>query len=422
MKVAPLPGSSAAPRTEVMANDDRKEAEGEDEVSVVFSFWPEQERPLEEEVRLSLLAAHPDFRQVDELEITDEIVWGFVLRPSCGGADVVVWAESRGDFSEDFLRDALPEGPELDLALRARWLIGVETSIDPRRPQASYQEQLAIVERVTVPGLVAIYDESARVVRSGAYVKELVRCPAPPRTSVLFGIHTVPGEKGSWVHTHGLFRAGLPEIDLFEIADDELPHAFELASVTADALVSGFFPDAAGRLALGDGLVLRATEEVERGPEPGSGAEIDDDHLGRRIVLQDPRKDGPPRVAMRRVSESPVVYRSAGESEREREVAMRRYGTFGQLFALHRKDGWRFHAKFAFDQHSSPETREHLWFEALELKPGRIRGRLLTAPLDVAELAVGTESWVPLTRLSDWLVVAPTGSFDPETAPLLLGD
>ena len=52
-------------------------------------------------------------------------------------------------------------------------------------------KELAIVERVTVPGLVAIYDESARVVRSGAYVRELVRCPAPLRADVASG---APGD------------------------------------------------------------------------------------------------------------------------------------------------------------------------------------------------------------------------------------
>jgi hypothetical protein len=32
------------------------------------------------------------------------------------------------------------------------------------------------------------------------------------------------------------------------------------------------------------------------------------------------------------------------------------------------------------------------------------------------------ESWEPLTRLTDWMIVTPDGTFDPEAAPVLLED
>ena len=43
-------------------------------------------------------------------------------------------------------------------------------------------------------------------------------------------------------------------------------------------------------------------------------------------------------------------------------------------------------------------------------------------PVDVPHLRLGQELWQPLERLTDWLIVTPDGSYDPEIAAVLLED
>ena len=125
-------------------------------------------------------------------------------------------------------------------------------------------------------------------------------------------------------------------------------------------------------------------------------------------------------VAVAAVASAGALYKSRHETERQRSLSVSRWGTFGQLYAIHRRADWSFHVKLAYEQ-SRAGSREHLWFGVVELSPGWIRGRLVNEPLDVPGLEPGSTSWQPLDRLTDWLVITADGrTYDPELAPVLL--
>lgn len=402
------------------------------EYSTLFIVWPEADAPLEEEIRLGLQATHGPIRQVDELDAGDDLLWGVTWRVPADGdrpeADYLVWAEPRGDLSDRLLRQALGTGEEYEAASKSRWLVGVETRLDVRHPQASFQDQLRFVREVAVPGLFALYDDNALVIRSGREIDDLCACDVPPRASTLYAVHTVEGKGGLWLHTHGLLRAGLPDLDMICIPSELAADAHELMHAIVDALLAGIDPDPAGRIELGEGLGLRLaplSDALGLFPTDAAGGADDRtgelaDHAGDRLVVLDGRRDLAPVDALVQVSGDGTLYKSRGETERQRTLSVSRWGTFGQLFAINRGgNDWSFHVKLAYEQRV-PGAREHLWFEVLDLKPGRIRGRLMNHPVDVPDLRVGQELWQPLERLTDWLIVTPEGSFDPEAAPVLL--
>ena len=405
------------------------------EYSTLFVIWPEAERPLEEEVRLALSAAYEDVTQLDELEVTDEVLWGSTWSIP-GPADrerseYVVWAQTRASFLDPFLADGLHDPSDHDLALQSKWLIGIETQLDPGRPQASFQDQLRLVSQVAVPGLIAVYDDNALRVRSGREVEDLCSCPVPPRARTLYDVHAVNGvDGGVWLHTHGLGRAGLPDLDLVGVPSGAAEDAHELLHAVVDGLLGGIEPDPDGRLEIGEQVTVRLVPldtalpfyavDAAGGRDDRRGEVAD--HAAQRLVVLDPVRDVTPLRQISQVHEDPTLYTTADELERLRVLSTGRWGTFGQLFIMHRDHDWRFHVRMACDRSTASPDREHLWFEVLGLKPGQVHGRLMNEPVNVAGLACGQEVWQPLDRLTDWLIQTPNGAYDPETAPALLPD
>ena len=398
----------------------------------MFVVWPESEMPLREEIRLALAACYDEVEELEELEPSEELIWGVTWRVSgAGGAargEYLVWAESRGDLSDEFLRSALPP-VDYEAARNCRWLIGVETRLDVDAPQASFQEQLRFISEVAVPGLVGVYDDNALIMRSGQEVRDLCACPVPPRAGTLYATHAKQAQGAVWLHTHGLLRTGVPDLDLVGLPPECLDDGEEMLHAVVDALLAGMQVGEDGRIELGEGLTLRLaslTEAMPAFPSSVPGG-LDDrtgemaDHAGDRMVLLDATRDEPPVDALVRMQRSSTLYKSRDETERQRTLSLARWGTFGQLFAMHRGLDWSFHVKMAYEQPSCG-SREHLWFEVLELRPGRVPGRLICEPVDVPHLKSGEQVWHPLDRLTDWLIVTPQGSYDPELAGGLLED
>ena len=401
------------------------------EPCTLFAFWPEDSPPLQEEIRLALEASWPAVVWSDELEAEDGVLWGLVATLPDHEADVMIWAEERGDLPEGLLEEGLPDPAEHAAAMESRWLLGIESLLPAEDPQAGFHRLLRILDRAAVPGLPAVYDDNALVVRSGRLVADLSAASVSPRVATTFAIHAVHGRGGAWLHTHGVARMGLPDVDLVLTPADDVREAYDLIDAVVDALVGGARPEArTGRLTLGEGVELRALPldqafkllPTDCAGGPGDRTGDLEDHAAGRLVLLDATEDGPPRALLEGGAGTGVLFKSPDETARQSQLSLERWGTFGQLFVMRRGRGWRFHVKLAFPRTSDPESREHLWFEVLGLRPGGVHGRLMNEPHDVAGLALGAESWEELERLTDWLIVTPGGNFDPEGASVLLGD
>jgi hypothetical protein len=398
--------------------------------STLFAFWPEQDAPLEEEIRLALEAAFPGLSATEELDAEEGMLWGTVYRLPEHEAEYVVWVQERSDVPDEFVQDAIADPAERDAAVRARWFIGVETLLNPRQALSDFQTQLRMVEAVSVPGLVAVYDDNALVVRPGKQVRELVRSSVPPRPATLYAIHEMEGKSGMWLHTHGLVRLGMPEVELLGLNPSDVQEGYDLIDAVVDVIFGGGEPDSDGAVTVGEDMEVRlmAFKDAMSVLPPdvvASRTEHDveeEDHRDPRIVILSRERNDTPHDLLERLRNDAVLFKSREETDRQRSLALERFGIFGQLFAIRRNEGWRFHAKLGFSREGDPRVREHVWFEVRELKPGQIRGVCLNEPVDGLPFHEGDEGWFKVDLITDWLVVSPEGNFDPEAAPILLGD
>jgi hypothetical protein len=399
--------------------------------TALYAFWAEPERPMEEEVRLALQAAFPEGRLVDELERDGDFLWGHVWRIPGIDGEVVVSAEERGAFQDALIDAGVRDASERDAARAARYFLGVEAPVDPPRAGETFLQQLRVLDAACVPGYPAVYDDDAVVVRSGEMVRELLAAATPLGPSALFAIHELDGAHGAWVHTHGLTRLGLPELELWGVDASDKSEAADLLTAIVDAVVGGAETDEERVLSVGEGVEVRLAsvdealklmpaDAVASRREHAEDEPTDGEHDGERCCVVAKERFETPYEVFDRLADDAALFKSQGESERRRRLAHERFGVFGQLFALRRRDGWRFHAKLAFATAEEEAPREHLWFEVLALQPGKLRGACLNAPVRTEAVRRGDENWFALDLLTDWVIVAPEGRYDPEAAGVLL--
>jgi hypothetical protein len=401
------------------------------DTSVVRAYWPEPEAPMEEEVRLGFLRAFPEAEPVDELEADDDILFGLVFRMPEEGGEVVLTAEPKPEIDDDVVEASIVDPEERAAVARSKFCIAVERPCGSPKPVEAYLEQIRMAEAACVPGFPALYDDNAARLRSGADVRALTASVAPPRADELYCVHVVEGRRGAWVHSHGLSRLGIPELELWGVDVSDVDAAEDLVRAVVDAWRAGtepdenetirLAPDAAVRLRPVDAGLARAPADLVAARREHAPDEGDVDHDGPRRVIFAADRDETPVELFDRAAIGAAYFKASSEADRRSRLATERFGVFGQLFAMRRKDGWRFQTQIACDG-GPGGGREHLWFEALELRPGFVRGARLSEPSNAAVKAASNDGWFPLSRMSDWLVISPDGAFGPEHATRLLGD
>ena len=324
------------------------------------------------------------------------------------------------------LEQARWEPGERARAESARFALAVETELE-EPPLKAFREQLAVALAAGGDALAAIYDESAERLLAAGQARTLVAAPLAPRD--LFSIHSVgPGASGTyWVHSHGLARARVPELDLLSVPENGREAAGELLDAAAALLLSHGVPPRAAPFPVGEGLdlvLLPLDEALARtSPREAGGRESRDGHREEERVVLAPasaRSGGSPSIAplLPRVPRA-IFFQSPEDTERMRLVARERWSDLEGLFAVHARDpGWVFLVKLGYEPDRSKErpegvAREHLWFRVRSVEKERVEAVLESTPSDIASLKAGDLRWHSLDRLTDWLVVSPDRQLRP---------
>jgi len=409
--------------------------------SSLFILWPGDQPPMAEEVRLRLAEWGNAAPEMGE-ERAEDTLWSFWFDLADRPASTFIWCEPVSD-SHRMLLDYVHwrTAAQRKQAFECRWMVGLEGPISLREPTSDYQLQLRLCEAISCDWSPVIFDASALIYRSIDDVRLLTDAETPPRKSSLYSIHKVRSTpEGAnptcyWVHTHGLERAGIPDLEIMGVPQAWLGSACELIDAVADLWIEFSTPDPEVPFAIGGGLDIAwrpwqaIAAEVDpravggrnyRGPDQG--------HCGFRAVLVAPEKDRDGEIAwrqpievLRRISRSETtLYKTVQESRRMARLAKERWGTFGILFASPHPPDWRFAVKLSFPMEDEPRHGEHLWFDVLAIRPGEVMGRLVSVPSYLGRQSIPGTGWQELRRLSDWRIVTPQGVFDPENAGVLL--
>lgn len=408
--------------------------------SSLFVLWPGDQPPMAEEIRLRLL----DWGQAstdDDAQVPEGTSWSFWLELADRPQSCLVWCEPISGGHRVLLDKVRWRSAQQRAAARScRWMVGIEGALSLRQPTEDYRLQLQLCEAISRDWSPAIYDASSFEYRVPEEIRQLLSSKTRPGTRCLYTIHQVRDKVGDqegeyWLHTHGLERAGLPDLELFAVPEQLRQAACELIDAVADLWIRYAIPDPQVPFSVGKQLRIawrpwQAVVSEFDGSRAGGWDFRREEfgHSGDRAVLVSPqpvegngrRWKSPIDVLQRICNLDTTFYVSTAETERMSSLARERWGTFGLLFASHPNSDWRFAVKLSYETEPEQNRREHLWFEVCALRPGRIQARLVSQPVHATYLQVGQVDWHEFRRLSDWRILTPLGIFDPTNAETLL--
>jgi uncharacterized protein YegJ (DUF2314 family) len=325
-------------------------------------------------------------------------------------------------------------------------VVGVETLLDCDKTLDEYVALLRMLATLPSP---AVLDMTTMQWHCGHELLDLISSPpAEPRPEILWTIHAVGDHAGNergtrWLHTHGLWRCGLPELEMLEV-----PQAFAaggaslLNEIATFALEIGL-PPPGKPFFIGPGLemLLQPWEPVaEQVAAPHSGGlddrEGDDDsHRGVRAVVCGTKPGAglrhrwmwPERAVNGLANGDSSVFRTESAATRQAQLARDRWDEFALAFEALRRSSRADHKQAEFmvkavvsAESADPDSREHLWFDVQGFDGARARGRLVSTPSTVPTPKVGAVIPVAREMVSDWSVrLPPRGAFGPNDVPAL---
>ncbi len=303
----------------------------------------------------------------------------------------------------------------------------------------SYHLQVKLAVAM-VPDAVALMDESAERLVCGRWAVLAAQSAVVPGASALFTVQAVGGDGGGdvWLHTHGLNRCGLYELEILASDNQNYnDHYHIIATLASRMLDCGAQAPAPGE-GMHIGMLsdqrpivatyvswVKAMGEYDGGVLGGARDRIDS-HNGRTAPVflytcEDDEKQG----RLRKVSvydglwgDNPMFFLSKEETERMSALARERFG----LVTYMAKKDCRIILKVGLKTDSAVQgdEREHIWFELIEAEGDRFRARLMQEPYDVASMHEGDEGTYGIDDVTDWHIMLDGFAVTPDTAYLLV--
>lgn len=293
-------------------------------------------------------------------------------------------------------------------------------------PLHGFHLQIRVLARLA-PNALAVLDWSAFQARPGLWLTEAASTEVPPHPHDLWTIHAVHDEDSDqvWLHTHGLHRCGLYELDALPVPREDVGLIGQLINSAAKLWLDHGMPEPDEVFPAGMDLDLvwvPVERALQLGGELSLGGEEDRDpvHAERRATLFRPGEAAYERldVLLPVLRDHPVLYVSSFETERATALAIERLDRLRRILDLGR-GVFGCVMKLAFPtDHGEADGREHIWFEVHALREGEVDATCLNRPHDVGALREGLRGTFPLALLSDWALLSPFGQLGPDRIAL----
>lgn len=341
-----------------------------------------------------------------------------------------VWLESTIPSLLDMMTNDLITEAEKEEAAASEWSLGVSTQLGPE-PLWDYHRQLQVLTKVA-PEAVVVIDPSSTWVAPATWVRDVAAASVPPSGESMYRLHAVSDDEtgaNGWIHSHGLLRCGLVELEIVDVPPNTTGAMGELLNGVASVLMDLGMPPPGETFAIGGGLELVwlpwevGIKHAPRGMWSQEEDRQDGHFLPSGILFTPPKgllwkRYGSPVKYVRHLEDNPVLWISTGETERMSTLARERFERFAALQAKHGADGenWSFLVKLGLpiDEAQGPEDREHLWFQVHAITDDQVDATLLNQPYGIASLHEGDHGPRSLDHMSDWAVICEHGRFDPD--------
>lgn len=306
-------------------------------------------------------------------------------------------------------------------------------------PKISYHLQLKIAEAI-IPDMLALLDESAERLIPYKWVEMTTNTKIVPSANDLFVVQAVLGKNDEvWLHTHGLSRCGLTELEVFEANKENYNSYYALISTFASYLIDkieeNFNPREnsayIGVLSDETPVVVTAlswTEALNYYPKLKLGGlkdrkESHNTHSSVIFVYQSEKDEKENRVSKVNIydnlwQDNPIFFISNEETDRMRSLAIERFSYVKEQFK--NKDN-KIIIKVGMKTADleNPDSLEHIWFELLEIKGNKFRAKLTQEPYNIPDIKVGDEMWFKISEITDWAIYMKDYAINPGTVYLI---
>ncbi len=299
----------------------------------------------------------------------------------------------------------------------------------------SYHLQLKLATAM-VPDLIGVLDESAEKMLPAKWVFMTANSKVLPNPKNLFTVQAVAGKnKEVWLHTHGLCRCGIPELEILNSDEANYQNHYNLISTYAMHLLDkkNELPDFEvgcfiGRLINGYPVVATSRSwttgiKEYKHLKLGNMKDRKGGHNTKtNIIFLYKSEEDENKKVLSKVSiydklwgDNPLFFFSDEETFRMKALVMERFDYVKEAFknkdnTIIIKVGLPLKEKGKF---------EHIWFELLEVKGDKFKAKLTQEPYDVPDMHTGDEAWYTIDDITDWIIYTKDFSVNPDNAYLL---
>jgi uncharacterized protein YegJ (DUF2314 family) len=430
------------------------------ELTTLIGLWTGATAPTSMEIQSTLGGIFGEPIDIEgEVETGDaDMLWNIVVRLPGHEHPVFIWSEP----SKPLDAEELGDGPEAAEGLACKWIVGLQSVLDPTEPLGS----LVLLMRATIAAASdppAVLDVEPGKWHLRPALEELfLNQDIEPPGDVLWSIHAVglddddphehdescpegclgadDGTDAIWLHTHGLWRCGKPELEMLNVPSEHALAAGHILNGIAELLLEGELAAPGEPFDIGGGLRVTARRWQDVAPQlpqgcPGGLSDREDPennpHTGVRAAICSPTPGGadgkqltwPLEVIQRLEQDGATLYMTQRATARLAKRARAAWPELAMAFASlrHLLNGQAEHEPAALflvkaglrEDESGDAPREHLWFEMQDFQGDRAQGRLINQPQSIQRVKSGDLLWLDRTAISDWQVITKQGAFSP---------
>lgn len=301
----------------------------------------------------------------------------------------------------------------------------------------SFHLQLKLAIAI-MPNLIGVMDESAEKIFPPSWVKMATSTDIYPSSNDLYTVQAVKREDGNvWLHTHGLCRCGLTELEILESDIDNYNNHYNLIAAFASFLLDKKkninLPEKGAYLGLlKDGTPILATyrswiqglNEYKKLTLENANDRKDGHNSKTSVIFLYQSEEDEQSQTVSKVSiyndlwgENPIFFYSDEETFRMKALAIERFSYVKEAFSNREN---KILIKIGLKTKTNDDNQlEHIWFELLEIKENELKGRLTQEPYDVENMHEGDEAWYKIEEITDWIIYTKECSINPQTVYIL---
>lgn len=336
-----------------------------------------------------------------------------------------VWAMPSEKIQDILLDLAFHSESEKEEAKRSKFSLFLATNF-LADPVSEIFEQLNILYALA-PEALAFIDVVAYSVSSHHEIKDLLEEGIEPSVESLFTIHAVADDDSNlvWLHTHGLLRCGLPEIEMIDIPVSHREIYGKIINAIASLFLEQGVVEPGDHFMAGDQLELAWLpweKGINRIKIKGCGGlqDHDENHAYPSMVILKPQKSlfgtryRPISAYLKLLDDDPMLYLSHRETERVANLAKVRFDRFKTIFdKCSPSEDWLFLVKLGYPV-DDLEGHEHLWFEVKSIDNQKVEAKLVNDPIHISALKLNDVGMHSTELLSEWSILSQEyGNFSP---------